>query len=311
MRDIALIVIIIISFLLQNFSSYAQAPARKEVLIIGTMHSVPDIVKHSYKPLLRKAKAYQPEAIYVESPQASDTLSLNNTYPGFLDQVDSLKQVWELTPEKLARAQCKPLEAMQREDFEILRQHYLLQLDRANAAYYKYLYKFGRKGSPKPTQEEDGDLTAKLAIHLGLKTLRSMDNQWYRQDYHRAWAACNKMDREDGEIVHLKKILSSLKLPQTIAGLTGRLGMHVNSKNATTKYHITNSFRYRETACAPCTEGQKLWDARNLEMARNIGNQIRENTETRSIVIVGAGHVFGLQEALAQEYPDIEVKLLR
>lgn len=46
-------------------------------------------------------------------------------------------------------------------------------------------------------------------------------------------------------------------------------------------------------------------------MTRNIGNQVRANPEARSIVIVGAGHVIGLREALAQEYPEIVVRLLR
>jgi len=47
----------------------------KEVLFIGTMHTVPKIVKNSYKPLLKKALKYHPEAIYVESPLANDTIS--------------------------------------------------------------------------------------------------------------------------------------------------------------------------------------------------------------------------------------------
>ena len=71
-----------------------------------------------------------------------------------------------------------------------------------------------------------------------------------------------------------------------------------------------NSFRYRETACEPCTEGGKYWDLRNLEMARNIGDQIRKNGKERSVVVVGAGHVVGLKEALEAEYPEITVKLL-
>lgn len=311
MRNIALIIVILFTFLLQAFTLSAQKNQPKEVLIIGTMHRVPDIVKNCYKPLLKKAKAYAPEAIYVERSQASDTLSLKNAYPKFLTRADTLKQQLTINSEKLAQVQCKPLSALSREDFKLLNQHYTLSLDHANAQYFKYLYEYGFEGSPEPTQEENGDLTAKLAIHLGIKALRSMDNQWYRHDYHRAWASCNKAGRKDGEIKNLKKIISGLTRSEIFAGLMGRVGMYTNTPKIMTKYHLINSFRYRKTECTPCTEGRDLWDARNLEMARNIGNQVRENIETRSVVIVGAGHVIGLQEALESEYPDITVKLLR
>ena len=48
----------------------------KELLIIGTMHTVPSVVSHSYKPLLKYAKEYKPEAIFVEDISPEDTLSL-------------------------------------------------------------------------------------------------------------------------------------------------------------------------------------------------------------------------------------------
>jgi len=50
----------------------------KELLIIGTMHEVPSIVSRSYRPLLKYAKKYQPEAIYTEDIRSNDTLSLKN-----------------------------------------------------------------------------------------------------------------------------------------------------------------------------------------------------------------------------------------
>lgn len=99
------------------------------------MHQVPGIVKHAYKPLLKRAKAYAPEAIYVERPDASDTLSLSLAYTKFLHQADSLRKVWQIDPEQLSQAQGKPLHAMDREDFKLLNRHYILQLDYANAAY--------------------------------------------------------------------------------------------------------------------------------------------------------------------------------
>lgn len=59
----------------------------KELLIIGTMHTVPKIVKNSYKPLLDHAAEYKPEAIYVEYIHPNDTLSMNVYTPRFFRKV--------------------------------------------------------------------------------------------------------------------------------------------------------------------------------------------------------------------------------
>jgi len=47
--------ITIIALLVSIFSSLGQN-VQQEILIIGTMHTVPKIVKRSYKPMLRFAK---------------------------------------------------------------------------------------------------------------------------------------------------------------------------------------------------------------------------------------------------------------
>ena len=53
---------LIVALFIQN--AVAQ---EKELLIIGTMHEVPSIVSHSYRPLLKYAKKYKPEAIFVSA----------------------------------------------------------------------------------------------------------------------------------------------------------------------------------------------------------------------------------------------------
>ena len=64
---------------------------KKELLIIGTMHTVPNIVKNAYRPLLKYAIDYAPEAIYVEYILAQDTISLKVHTPKFLHQSDSIQ----------------------------------------------------------------------------------------------------------------------------------------------------------------------------------------------------------------------------
>ncbi len=74
----------IIFALIIALSVQSAIAQEKELLIIGTMHEVPTIVKHSYKPLLKYAKKYKPEAIFVEDIRPDDTLSLKNFTPRFL-----------------------------------------------------------------------------------------------------------------------------------------------------------------------------------------------------------------------------------
>lgn len=310
MKKYSHIIFFVFEFILTAFNLVGQADIQKEVLIIGTMHEVPKIIKNSYHPLLKKAIAYDPQAIFVERPQAEDSLSLNNVYTRFLNRADSIRTHHPLDQEQVAATLAKPLSDMTKPDFALLKQHYITEQNYANAEFYSYLHRHGLKGSKKPTRNENGDLTAKLAIQQGIKNIKAMDNQWYRKEYHQAWQACVKAGKKDGEIVLVKKMHKKAWWKERFNGAFGRYGMYTNSAKTTQNYHVINSFRYRETACEPCNEGAKYWDLRNLEMARNIGRQIREGEEVRNVVVVGAGHVIGLKEALEVEFPAIQVKLL-
>ncbi len=310
MKNYGHIIFLLFEILLTAFNLVGQANTQQEILIIGTMHEVPKIIGNSYKPLLKKAKNYDPQAIFVERPQASDSLSLQKVYKKFLHLSDSLSRTIVINSAELTAAMAKPLSDMTEADFKLLNRHYIIQRDYANAEYYKYLSRYGFEGPKKPTRNENGDLTAQLGVHLGLKKIHSMDNQWYSVEYHQAWRACVKAGKKDGEIEILKKLNKKAWWKERYNGATGQYGRYTNAPKTLERYHTINSFRYRDTTCEPCTEGGKYWDLRNLEMARNIGDQVQENDKVRSVVVVGAGHVVGLKEALQAAYPTIKVKLL-
>ncbi len=287
--------------------------AQQEVLIVGTMHGVYGLAKKSYRPMLKKAKAYQPDAIYVERIPAWDTLSMKDYYAGFLACADTLSQKLSLDENEVKTAQQKTLDQMTEADFKLLYQHYQLSLDYANMQLYSNLVSYGLDGKRKLRGHEMTDVSIPLAIEMGMTKLYSMDFQQYFKDYGKAWRACEKNDKEskDKGAKRIKRQLIRLSIEEGLNGAFGSLGKYTNREKTVREYHELNSFRYRETSCKPCEDGTMYWDLRNLEMARNIGNQVQEHRHQKSVVVVGAGHVVGLQEALAKEFPDIKVRLYR
>ena len=120
----------------------------KELLIIGTMHTVPTIVKNSYKPLLNYAVKYE-QAIYVEYIHPDDTLSINAYTPKFLEKSDSLNQKYQIDEKYFINIKDKKLADLTENDFSFLSQAYLLKRDKANYEYYKYLSLYGIGGAKK------------------------------------------------------------------------------------------------------------------------------------------------------------------
>ena len=136
-------ILLSLSLLLILYNLEAQEQP-KEILIVGTMHTVPKIVKHSYKPMLRRSKNYQPTAIYVESPMDSDTLSweyLKNgwskSYKQFYYLSDSLQTLFNFNEERYHQLLKKPLSEMTPLDLEFLIQSFAYNRDHANSMAFR------------------------------------------------------------------------------------------------------------------------------------------------------------------------------
>ncbi|MCR9290376.1 MAG: DUF5694 domain-containing protein [Bacteroidetes bacterium] len=310
MKNITLKSIILLLISLLTTSIFAQTQ-QKEVLIIGTMHGVPKIVKNSYRPLLKKAKNYKPEAIFVEMSRAEDTLSLQKGQPWLISFADSIRQNTRFDENKISELQGKNLNELISEEFRLLSTYYYTNLDVANARYYKYLSKYGFEGRKKPSRAENQDLSFPLAAEMRLKIVHAMDFQQDRNEYSKTARQCYIESSKDQESKAINKTLKRNTIREYLSAIVGRLAYHNNAPKTIKVYHDINSMDFRKTDCEPCKKSQSYWNKRNQMMVRNIGNEIQKIDKIKNIVIVGAGHVYGMKAFFEKEYPDIKVKLLR
>ena len=296
---------LIVSFLVQN--TIAQ---EKELLIIGTMHEVPSIVSHSYRPLLRYAKKYKPEAIFVEDIRPDDTLSLKNFTPRFLKVADSISHANTLDEQRFNDLRNKNLADMDAADFEFLSEAYLQMRDRANYTYYDYLKTYGIAGPKKPLRKENGDLIFPLAISMGITELLPVDDHQTEPEYQRAWRGAMKASSgtDDGKI--LAKMIKKDSRSRVWPALWGRLGKHTNKPATLQRFYQMNSCRYVTKPNEYSQSVQQLWDARNHRIAENNAVQMKAHPYHKGILIIGAGHVISVKEMLRQVYPELQVRLM-
>ncbi|MEL6942871.1 MAG: DUF5694 domain-containing protein, partial [Bacteroidota bacterium] len=204
----------------------------------------------------------------------------------------------------------KKLNTMKKEEFGYLKSCFIVKKDYANYRYYQYLERYGLAGSPKPTRNENGDITAKLAIAQNMKYIYSMDDQQEGPAYGKAWRTCAKEGKTNGNEKEAGKLLRKLNMRDIFGGISGSLGKQTNNAKAIEQMHLLNSFEYVTTATQACSDGNMYWDNRNYRMVRNIAEQVQTMPHQRNIVVVGAGHVYGMKEAFEKHYPGIKVKLM-
>ncbi|MBX2826850.1 MAG: hypothetical protein KTR22_01725 [Flavobacteriaceae bacterium] len=284
---------------------------KPEVFIIGTMHDVPKIVKHAYRPLLKIAIQYEPDAIYTEHNRPTDSLSLvHDESSFFLPYADSISKIFTEDVLRTKTLLAKEIKAMTSQDYQYLKHFYAIQKDKANWDYYRYLENHGLKGSKKPLRHENGDLTAKLGIAMNMNYIFSMDYQHGAPEYDKLWKQCIRQSRKDGEIDLLLKHNKRDYRKHIIPALFGNLGRYSNKRKSIERYQVSNRFEFRKTPYEPCTKAGLVWDKRNAGMAWNIGSQVQSLGHKRAVVIVGAGHVLGIKAELEKQFPNIQVSIL-
>lgn len=300
-------IFVIMMAVLQAPTAYAQD---KELLIIGTMHEVPSIVSRSYKPLLKYARNYMPEAIYTEDIRPNDTLSLKNFTPKFLSIADSLSRTETIDEERFQELKKKRLSELGSDDYAFLTKTYLMKRDRANYSYYNYLKTYGIAGSKKALRNENGDLIIPLAIAMGITELIPVDDHQTEKEYQLAWSKSIKAIKETGDDAVLSKLFKRDRQKRVWPSLWGKLGKYTNKPETLHRYYLVNSCRYVNHQNESANAVRQLWDGRNHRIAENLAEKIKANPYQRNILIIGAGHVISVQEMLKQIYPELKVKLM-
>lgn len=307
---------LIILFFLSILNLSAQKK-QQEILIVGTMHKVPKIVKNSYKPMLRFAKKYKPEAIYVESPMANDSISWeylkegwSKGYQKFYHLSDSLKRNFNYDETKFKTTLQKDFKNMSESDLNYLIKSFIYKRDNGNYELYTYLKKYGVNGSKKPTRHEDGDLTYKLALAMNHKKNINMDDQQTNKEYHIAWNKCSKEGVKNGNNAENSKLYKKNYNSAILPAIFRKLGKHTNKRKSLQQLHDMASFSYVIKDTQGCKEGRKYFDERNMRMAKNIATQVMDSGKTKNIIIVGAAHVIGLEKEFKKNYPNLKVILM-
>ena len=290
---------------------------QQEVLIIGTMHTVPKIVKNSYKPMLKFAKKYKPEAIYVEAPMANDSISWeylkkgwSRGYRRFYKLSDSLQKHFNYNDSKFNSIINKNFKSMNDTDLDYLIKSFIYKRDNGNYELYSYIKKYGIKGSKKPTRHEDGDLTYKLALTMNHKKVNNIDDQQTNKEYHIAWDKCIKEGVSNGNNKANNKLNKKNYNQAILPALFRRLGKHTNKPKSLQQLHDMASFSYVVKDTEGCKEGRKYFDERNMRITKNIVTKVLQNGKQRNIVIIGAAHVVGLKKEFEEKYPNIKVILM-
>jgi hypothetical protein len=204
----------------------------------------------------------------------------------------------------------KDLEALTNKDFDILINSFAYLRDNANYEFYKYLKKHGIKGSKKPTRHEDGDLTAKLAIAMNIKRLKSVDDQQTNKEYHDSWRQCVIEGQKNGDNMTNRELNKKDYNSAVLPAVFRHLGKHTNKRKSLERKHLINSFSYVKNSSESCDNATKYWDERNHRIAKNLGTQITNGSKTRNVVIIGAGHIIGLEKELKANYPHLKIKML-
>jgi len=295
-----------------TFAGKCISQADKEVLIIGTMHHVPKILKNSYRPLYKIAQNYNPDIIITEHVPPHDTISQAHLsyYAWFIKIADSLSNAKPLDEARYAKLLDKGFDSLTLDDLTFLQEYHAINRDLCNYKYFQYLKKNLNAQKYRPGQNENKDVSYRLAKSKKMMHLFSMDYQQNDSHFSQAWGQCDSMVSATKQ----KKYVVQLGLKYSLGlfghAIIGQVGKYHNKYKTQMVLYNLNAFLFVKKAIPPCTKASEIWFDRNFKMVQNTANIIRGTSKHKYLVVVGAGHVETMRQIFAKEYPDIKVKTM-
>lgn len=288
--------------------AYAQMP--KEVLIIGTMHTVHDDKKDIYDTLYQIARNYAPEAIFVEYPMPDDEKTWETTarydlwkyLQLFKSESDSLREVYPFDENTLNRLIGKNYRNLTDREVDTIIASFTYLRDYANTQLYSYFKEADtERVVARPYQDENRNLSYPLAINLGLNKIYGIDDQQYAGEYALASRKTFPVGQtRDANTTDLMK--RGEQIPRNV--------MNVNSLNCASIAHQLNSGRSVQPQTSASKQMIKYWDRRNENIARNFINYFNAQPAVKGVIIIGAGHIVGVKEEIEKQTDNIVVKLI-
>lgn len=302
--------------LLLTLSVAFTAAQQQEIVLVGTMHQVPKIIKNSYKPLFRKSLAYQPDAIFVETAMPGDSLSWEYLKEGYSQNLQQffkysakVRKEFDFDADSLNLWLSKDFEELTPGEFEKIKLSFAYQRDYPNYHYYRYVRKYFPDGHAKPKRHESYDLTRKLALRLRHKKVYAADDQRTNGQFHDHWYACQIAVDSTSIKKKERKIIRKLVLREVVPSALGRNGIVNNKLKHLQLLDSLSGLKFTDQNNSDCAAAVDYFNQRNRRFAHNLGTQIEANNFAKSILFVGASHIVGLKKELNRQFPDIKVVL--
>ena len=291
--------------LLLNVNLSAQE--QQEILIVGDMHQLPGIVKRAYKPMVKKILKYQPELIMAEYSKKGDTAAMGEWNSKFKEAYLKQQKSYQLNETEISRLKELPNTKLDSLQYRKLQAYYLSIGDQANHRMYRYFSRHGATAKFKPYGNQNPDLTFQLMRKLNIKAIYGVDSHKGYQGYWPAWQRALKAGTEEGRKT-FKKVMRKDSWGNIFAGMSWSLGRYTNKPETLDTYYRINSLRFEGFSGDDYDLQMKKWDDRNVNMAKNILEVLKNNSEVkRSVLIVGAGHAKAVSQELKRLDPNIKV----
>ncbi|NJB37814.1 DUF5694 domain-containing protein [Croceivirga sp. JEA036] len=289
---------------------------RKEIVLVGTMHQVPKILKNSYRPLFKKSLHYNPEAIFVETAMPDDSLSwqyLKNGYSKSLQEFYKysikVKEEFKFNKDSLNYLLSKDFDKLTKDDFSKIKLSFAYQRDYPNYYYYQYIQDYFPNGHKKSRRHENFELSRKLALRLRHKKIYAADDQQTNGEFHKHWRACEKALVGTSYKRKENKLARKLFLREILPSVVGKYGIINNRIKHLQLLDSLSGLKYTNQQNSDCAKAVDYFNQRNRRFAYNLGTQINKNNFNKSILFVGAAHIIGLKKELSTQFPNIKVIL--